>query len=104
MTTTYEIPLAAQPQTLSATFPNGQTYQLRLIYQFNADDCWILDISDNLGNPLLQGVPLVTGADMLAQYAYLGFGCKMFCATDGAPDTPPKWWNLGQTAHLYIEA
>ena len=102
--TTYEVPLVSRQQALTATFPNGVTYQLRLIYQFNSDDCWLLDISDNSGNPIVQGIPLIPGVDLLAQYAYLGFGCKLFCATDGAAPVSPKWWNLGSAGHLYIEA
>ena len=99
-----EIPLKSVPQTLTTTFPNGVTYQLRLIYQFNDDACWVMDISDANGNALVQGVPLVTGADLLAQYQYLGFGCSMYAITDGAKSEPPHWWNLGTTAHLLIEA
>jgi hypothetical protein len=98
----YEIPLKPQPQTVSVKFPNGVTYQLRLIYEFGSDDCWLLDISDSSGNPILCGVPLVTGADLFAQYAYLGFGCSLYCTTDGDRFAVPKWWNLGVTAHLWI--
>lgn len=100
----FEIPLSPKPQTLFTTFPNGITYSLRLIYQFTPNDCWLLDIGDSLGKPILCGIPLVTGADLLAQYAYLGFGCKLFVTTDGDPTTPPKFWNLGVTAHLWLES
>jgi hypothetical protein len=100
----YEIPLSPRPQSFSITFPNGVTYVLRLIYLFTPDDCWLLDISDAQGNPIVCGIPLVTGADLLAQYAYAGFGCKMFVTTDGDPMAVPRFFNLGITAHLYIEA
>jgi hypothetical protein len=103
MTIVYEIPLKPSPQSLAVVFPSGVPYILRLIYQFNQDDCWILDIQDAQGNPILSGVPLITGADLLAQYAYLGFGCKLFCSTDGERGEPPHWWNLGITAHLWLE-
>ena len=102
--TIYEIPLTSQPQTFSVTFPNGAAYQMRLIYQFNDDDCWILDIADATGNLLVCGIPLVTGADLLAQYAYLGLGVKMFVTTDADISEPPHWWNLGVSSHLYVEA
>lgn len=100
----FNVPLKAAPQTVSVTFPSGVTYKLRLIYQFNADDCWLLDISDALGNPMVCGIPMVTGADLLAQYAYLGFGCSLFCTTDGDANMPPKFWNLGGVGHLWLEA
>ena len=99
---TFEIPLTPRPQTLSVVFPNGKTYNLRLIYLFTPNDCWELDIADADGNPLVQGIPLVTGADLLAQLAYLGLGCKMFCATDIDHDAVPRFWNLGISSHLYI--
>lgn len=103
--TVYEIPVTpGKPQTFSTVFPNGQTYQLRLLYQFNDDDCWLIDISDASGNPLLCGVPLVTGVDLLAQFAYLGLGAMLWVSTDGDLAEPPHWWNLGATAHLWIAA
>ena len=99
----FEIPLKPQAQTLSVKFPNGNTYTLRLLYQFNADDCWELDIGDANGDPIVCGIPLVTGCDLLAQYAYLGFGCSLFVTTDGDRDATPKWFNLGVTSHLWLE-
>lgn len=98
----YEIPLKPQPQTFVVKFPNGVSYQLRLIYEFTPNDCWILDISDLSGNPILCGVPLITGADLLAQYAYLGFSCSLYCTTEGDTFAVPKWWNLGKSSHLFI--
>jgi hypothetical protein len=100
----YEVPLSPQPQTLSVQFPNGATYQLRLLYEFTPDDCWGLDIADDQGNPIVSGIPLVTGTDLLAQYGYLNFGCKMFCTTDGDRNAPPRFFNLGVTSHLWLEA
>jgi hypothetical protein len=102
--TTYEIPLKPVPQKLTVTFPNGVDYQLTLNYVFVPDDCWILDIADADGNPLVQGIPLVTGCDLLEQYGYLGFGCAMTCTTDADADAPPRFNNLGLLAHLLLEA
>lgn len=99
----FEIPLSPQPQTLAATFPNGVSYNMRLIYLFTPNDCWELDIDDADGNPIVCGIPLITGADLLEQYAYLGFGCRMFCTTDGDDFAVPRFYNLGTTAHLYLE-
>ena len=104
MTTTYEIPLSGDPQSFSVTFPNGNVYKMRVIYQFNDDACWLIDIADAENNPLVCGVPLVTGADILAQYAYLGLGVAMYASTDADPSEPPHWWNLGTGAHIYISA
>ena len=100
--TTYLIPLIAQPQTVTVPFPNGNYYNLRLIYQFNDDDCWLLDISDDTGNPIVCGIPVLANEDMLAQYGYLGFGCQLIAKTEGYPNANPKWWNLGGQANLYL--
>lgn len=102
MSSTYEIPLKSVPQTLSTKFPNGVEYQLTLDYLFTPDDCWILDIADAQGNPLVRGIPLVTGVDLLEQYGYLGFGCQMICTTDGDANAKPRFYNLGSTAHLRL--
>ena len=98
----YEIKVSPQPQAFSVEFPNGLTYQLRLIYEFTPDDCWLLDISDASGNPILCGIPLITGADLLAQFSYLNFGCSLYCTTDGDTFAVPKFYNLGVNAHLWI--
>jgi hypothetical protein len=98
----FEIPTSPFPQQFTTQFPNGNTYILRLVFQFNEDQCWILNISDVNDNPLVSGIPLITGADLLAQYAYLGFGCSMFATTDGNPAAPPTFFNLGTTGHLRI--
>lgn len=102
MSATYEIPLSPHPQTLTVTLPNGTEIGMSLIYQFNQDNCWILNISDAEGNPLVSGIPLVTGADLLEQYAYLGLGIAMWCSTDGNLSQPPQWYDLGTGAHLWI--
>ncbi len=43
---------------------------------------YVLDIADANGKPIVQGIPFVTGADLLAQYAYLGIGGQLIVQTD----------------------
>jgi hypothetical protein len=62
--------------------------------------CWVIDISDSAGNPILQGVALVCGADLLEQFAYLDLGGQMIAQTDHATDAPPTYTNLGSSGHL----
>lgn len=99
----YEVPLSPNPQTLSIAFPNGVKYQLTLTYLFKPNDCWNLDIADDQGNQILCGVPLVSGVDLFSQYDYLNFDCSMYCTVDGDASADPKFYNLGITAHLWIE-
>lgn len=101
--TVYDVPTTSQPQSFSIQFPNGVTYTLRLQYLFAVNNpCWILDIEDALANPIACGLPLITGADLLAQLGSLGFDCSMFVTTDGDPTAPPSFYNLGTSAHLRI--
>ncbi|MFG1260017.1 hypothetical protein V5F79_22075 [Xanthobacter flavus] len=102
MATVYEIPVKAGAgnQTLSIDLA-GKTYRLSLAWRNAKDAGWTLDIADADRNPLVNGVPLVTGADLLAPYRHLGFSGSLFVTTDGAPDVPPGFAELGRTAHLY---
>ncbi len=104
MSTVYEVNLTPQPQEFNVEFPNGQTYSLRLMFLYDAETpTWTIDFSDANANLIVAGVPLVTGCDLFEQYAYLGFGCAMFCTTDGDTMATPTFLNLGSTAHLWIE-
>ena len=97
---TFEIPLSAQPQTLTVKI-NGTNYQLRIQWNIPMDG-WVIDISDANGVAILAGVPLVTGANLLGQYEYLGFDFELFCQTDGDIYSPPTYENLGSSGHLYF--
>jgi hypothetical protein len=101
MATIYEIPLSAAPQSFTAQLA-GVSYQLTAQWRNAAEGCWILDIADAAGNPLVQGIPLVTGCDLLAQYRYLGIGGQLRVQTDNDPDAMPTFDNLGNASHLYF--
>ncbi|UIA94539.1 hypothetical protein LU632_25975 (plasmid) [Erwinia tracheiphila] len=97
----YEIPLIAGAQTFLITMNGGQ-YQLTLLWRDTSGGGWFLDIADANGNDILGGVPLVTGVDLLAQYAYLGFTVGLWVYTDANPYAVPTWDNLGSESHLYF--
>jgi hypothetical protein len=44
---------------------------------------------------------MVTGADLLEQFGYLGLNFALVAQTDNSPDTVPTFDNLGTTGHLY---
>lgn len=44
---------------------------------------------------------MVTGADLLAQYGYLGFGGSLYVQTVQNPDATPTFTNLGTDCNLY---
>jgi hypothetical protein len=99
MSSTFEIPLTAQPQTFLVSLV-GTQYQFTLQWRDATNGGWVLDIADSSGNALVSGIPLVTGVDLLAQYAYLAFGFELWVQTDAA-DAPPTYTNLGTSSHLY---
>lgn len=98
--TAYEIPLSAKPQTFSIAL-GGVTYKMTLRWNVPAS-AWMLDIADATGNALVGSIPLVTGVDLLGQYAYLGFTGKLVVQTDHDPDSVPTFDNIGTTGHLYF--
>lgn len=99
MSTAFEIPLAAAPQKITIAL-GGVTY--RLVFVWNTVSlCWVLDIYSADSAPVLLGVPIVTGADLLAQYAYLGFGGQLIVQSDPDPDLVPSFASLGAGGHVY---
>ncbi len=96
----HEIPLTAESQTFGIPLA-GTTYRLTVVWRDPAPG-WVLDIADASGAPLVQGIPLVTGADLLEQYRYAGFGCALYVQTDSNPDAVPTISNLGDASHLYL--
>ncbi len=70
--------------------------------------CWVMDIwNANKTVPILCGTPLITGADLLAQYEYMEFGGKLWVITIAVghpPDEVPGFSDLGSDGHLYFES
>lgn len=97
---TYEIPLSPTPQQFNIALA-GVNYQLR-VHWCDAAQVWVLDVASNEGNLLVGGIPLVTGADLLAQYPYLTFGGALVAQTDFDLAAPPNFTNLGILGHLYF--
>jgi len=98
--TAYEIPLISHPQQLTVTLA-GTAYQMTV--RWNAAlATWMLDIANQNGSPLVQGIPLLTGRDLLSQYKYLGIGGKLVVQTDQNAYALPTATNLGTDSHLYF--
>lgn len=95
-----EIPLTPVAQTFNITL-NGVDYVLT-VHWCAQNDSWILDIADENSIAILSGIPLITGCDLLAQYAYLGFGGQLRVQTDNDTDAIPTIDNLGKQSHLYF--
>jgi hypothetical protein len=79
-----EIPLTADNQQFSIILA-GTTWRISITWR---DLYWIMDLQNDRGEPVISGIPLVTGADLLAQYAYMGSALS--------------WWWSVTTAHRII--
>lgn len=100
MSSPFVVPfLVGQPQTLGIVL-NGIRYVLR-VYWNDPAQCWNFDLSDSSKNPILQGIPIVTGVNLLAQYAYLGIGGRLIAQTTNDANAVPTFTNLGAVGNLY---
>lgn len=80
----YEIPLTAEAQNFDIALA-GVTYHLSLAWNPTLY-CWVLDIATENQTPILMGLPVVTGLDLLAQYKHLGFGGALIAQTNAGLD------------------
>lgn len=87
----YTIPLTAEAQSFGITLA-GKEYRLTVRW-FDAPEAgWTLDIEEpDKAAPVVMGIPLVAGCDLLEQYAYLEFGGGLW--VEG--ELPPDLENLG---------
>lgn len=96
----YRIPLSPTPQRFVINL-GGTEYGITLRYRNATMGGWVLDIANRLGVSMVNGIPLVTGADLLAQYQHLGFTGALRVQTTDNPDATPTFENLGEQSHLY---
>lgn len=97
----YEIPLTPTPQTFGIAL--GQVpYRMTVKWADAPGGGWVLDIAAADGSPIINGIPLVTGANLLAGYEYLGFAGTLAVQTDYDTDALPTFANLGLTSHLFF--
>ena len=100
MSTAYEIPLSATPQAFSINLAD-KAYNLEVKY-CHVVDTWVVDISDTDELPVLLGLPLVTGVDLLGLHKHLGIGGMLVVQSDGEVGRVPTFNDLGTNGHLYF--
>lgn len=111
MTTIYTLPLQPVAQQFPITLA-GITYQMTVKWNSNdasgldldAQDIgtWMMDLYDSTGtNLIVGGIPLVTGADIMAPFAYLGLGGQLVVQSSPLADTVPDFTTLGSTGQMY---
>ena len=92
--------LPSQPQVLQVSI-GGVTYTMKVRFCTPAQ-CWMLDLSDVSGNPIIQGIPLITGTDLLSQYAYLDLGFSLLVQTNNDANAVPTFANFGTLGNVYV--
>lgn len=100
MTTPYEIPLSPTPQTFGITL-NSVDYILTFRWN-QASQSWQLDIADASNNMIVAGLPVITGTDLLGQFAYLGIDGQIIVQTSHDTFAVPTYENLGDTGKVYF--
>ncbi|CDZ83955.1 hypothetical protein BN1086_02089 [Citrobacter koseri] len=93
-----EIPLTADNQQFSINIA-GTTWRTSIIWR---DLYWIMDLYNDRSEAVISGIPLVTGADLLAQYAYMGLGFKLVVVCDDSTQDYPTKTDLGARSHLLV--
>ena len=96
----YEVPLTPEPQEFRLRL-GAALYAAKLLWNPVAV-AWVLDLATDAGQPVVSGIPLVTGADLLVPYKHLNFGGQLFATTDGDQDAPPTFTNLGSAGRVFF--
>lgn len=96
----FEVPTMPQSQALDVSL-GGVTYHLVITWN-PAANCWNMDVEDSLQNPIVQGLQLITGADLLEQFAYFGIGGSLIVQSDFDSSEVPDYASLGTTGHLFF--
>ncbi|PHM39265.1 hypothetical protein Xmau_02869 [Xenorhabdus mauleonii] len=93
-----EIPLQAENQQFDIQL-GGINYRMQLQWCDWAG--WVLDIMHSNSRPIVTGIPLVFGVDILEQHSYLGFkGSLVFYCND--PKSEANKEELGKNNRLYF--
>lgn len=90
------INLGPSSQTTKVTI-DGIIYNVNVIWR---QDTYILDLYDVNNNPVVTGIPLITGADLMGQLKYLSIPGYWVIANADGSDTPPTYNNLGVSSFL----
>lgn len=94
----FKIPLVNRAQTFPIVLSNVE-YRFRIVWR--DPQGWVLDILDSLSSPILCGMPLIPGVNLLRQFDYLGIGGALVVLTDGAALIYPTYTGLGQESLMY---
>lgn len=93
-----EIPLSADNQHFAISI-DGVMYNMNILWR---GTFWVLDLQDSGGAPLILGIPLVAGTNLLEQYNHMQLDFAMVVECDNPQQEYPTQYDLGATSHLYL--
>lgn len=99
MSTTYEFPLRPEAQQIRIQLGEVD-YIVRFGWGDTTDGGWFIDISDADAEPILRGLPLTAGEDVLQQFQHLGISGEIRVQTDGDALVEPTYANLGSNGKV----
>ena len=94
-----EIPLTPDNQQFNIQIASAN-YLIRALWR--DDSGWVIDLKDSSGVDIIAGIPLVTGADLLAQQSYMNLNFSLVCVCDVEGQDYPTKTDLGTSSHLYV--
>lgn len=94
---TYEIPLNSGNQKFNIQL-NGVLYKLKFIFRL---DGWYLDLLDTAENPLISGLSMSAGIDLLEQHQHIIKG-SLYVSNNNIGETQ-SFNDLGLKIKLYWE-
>lgn len=97
--TTYEFPLRPEAQQIRIQIGEVD-YVVRFGWGDTPDGGWFIDIADADSVPLVRGLALTAGEDVLQQVSYLGIAGEIRVQTDGDDLVEPTYANLGSNGKV----
>lgn len=96
----FRIPLVNTPQKFAIDL-NGRSFIMECVWNPEMLS-WLISMYDgDTEECIFATMPLVTGVDLLAQYAHLGIDGSLIVYTDGDEHATPSEANLGVESNLY---
>lgn len=96
------IPLSGIAENFTISLRN-QPYNFQIRYCDAEAGGWFLNLLTGNDVPLAMGLPMVTGLDLLQQYAYLNVGGELWVYSADPAEPEPTFDNLGTAVKLYFK-
>lgn len=97
----YEVPLYPENQVIRTSIVN-KMYTFRTFYCDVPMGGWVLDLADDHDNEIINGLALVSGTDILGQFAHLNLGFSLIMSTGSGWGDEVGYSELGTYSKLYV--